>query len=81
MSVDSDKLDSKTQFSKVDCVNKELIQRLKDHLTNSYKLGKCKIIEKDQLSQTSAKDTESLSVESNECNSDFSANKNATESD
>ena len=35
------------QFSKVDCVNKDLIQRLKSHLMKSYKIGEYQIVRKD----------------------------------
>ena len=50
------------QFRKVDCINKTLIQKLKEQLAKSYKLGECQIVKKDiDISQT-IKHVESLSL-------------------
>ena len=55
------------QFNKIDCINKDLMQKLKDHMTQSYKLGECQIVGKvDTSISQSIKDEETLSNESNE---------------
>ena len=55
------------QFNKIDCINKDLMQKLKHHMTQSYKLGECQIVGKvDTSISQSIKDEETLSNESNE---------------
>ena len=47
-------------FDKTSCVNKELIERLKIHMTKNYRLGKCEILENEP-------DTDGDSIEDVEC--------------
>ena len=51
------------QFNKIDCINKDLIEKLKDHMSHGYKLGECQIVSKDASTSKSVKDVESLSIE------------------
>ena len=60
------------QFNKTDCINKDLIKKLKEHMKASYKLGTCQTVSKDtkdtatSISQSSKDTVESLSTEENE---------------
>ena len=44
LSFDFDQEEGQMQFNKIDCINKELIQKLKEHMAHSYKLGECQIV-------------------------------------
>ena len=41
---DFDREEDKMQFNKIDCINKELIQKLKEHMARKYELGACQIV-------------------------------------
>lgn len=58
------------QFSKVDCVNKDLLQRLKSHLTKSYKIGEYQIVRKDHDLIDIVTDVDDTTLDNRATNSD-----------